>query len=248
MSKKIGLCLYCNETKKLCDAHIVPRGFLGDVVDKAYLEISSEDDRKKRSRIGPYDRGILCADCDRKIGVYDEYAKRFLVNEIDAYRQGINPLYVIPADTLNYEFFKKFFISLLWRASVSSHPIFQHVSLGAYEAIAIKMIKGELDLDDKKFSVLVFKDAPSLKYADVISCVRSRLAKVWAYKFHFAGYQFSIVPNSVYMCWEIDNNLFSPELFFLKEKQNFVVLEVDQDVSGKEILLARKRQFMLKVV
>ena len=39
----------------------------------------------------------------------------------------------IRADGLNYEVLKLFFLSVMWRASVASHPLFDNVRLGRYE-------------------------------------------------------------------------------------------------------------------
>lgn len=241
MPKVIGICRYCHEERKLCDAHIVPHSFLGNCVEKGYLVASTEVSYTERSRIGPYDQKILCAACDQSIGLYDAYAKRLLLDEIEQYKHPTHPYYFIPKADVDYETLKKFFISLLWRASITDHPVFQQVSLRVYDDLALQMLKGELPLQDAVFSVLIFKDSPSLKYSDVISCVRTKLASVWVYKFHFSGYQITIVPNSRHMYWVDADKEFLPTNFFLKSGDDFIVLELDTDISGKDKLLSRYR-------
>src|SRR6218665_2718976 len=131
MPKVIGICRYCHEEKKLCDAHIIPRSFLGK---RRFLKLSTENRFIDRSPKGPYDRGILCADCDRKIGVYDGYAKELLLARLSHFSLR-NGLLCIPQKEFDYLQLKKFFISVLWRASISKHEAFSIVSLGEYEKI-----------------------------------------------------------------------------------------------------------------
>jgi len=241
MPKVIGRCFYCLEEKELCDAHIIPVSFLGDVVEKGYLEVSTNSERTKRSRIGPYDQKILCAFCDGGIGIYDDYAKKLLIDEIENYKAPNRPVYLVPKDRLDYTKLKKFFISLMFRASITSHPIFQQASLGKYTQAAIQMIRGDIPLQNEIFAVLIFKNAPTVKYSDVISCVRTKLAKTYAYKFHFSGYQVTIVPNSSRMDWGgIDEDV-SPESFFLRQGEDLIVLELHDDLSGKTFLLSKVR-------
>lgn len=237
----VGECFYCNEIETLCDAHIVPKSFFGDFNEKNYLEISTQSERTKRSRIGPYDQGILCKKCDQIIGIYDGYAKTLLVDKIDAYKQAFLPCYLIPKAEFDFIKLKKFFISLIWRACISSNPVFCRVSLGKYREIARQILKGEWPIEEHLFAVLIFKDAPTIGYADVLSCVRTKLAATHAYKFHFSGYQVTIVPNSRDMDWQGMDKSKQPSHFFLKNDNDLVILEVDRDLSGKEALLSEVR-------
>ena len=237
-----GICNYCKVDTKLINAHIVPRCFLGDVTQQNFLEASTEYLHTKRRPIGPYDQKILCAKCDGKIGEFDNYAKALLMDNIDQYRNSKHPFYQIPSQSYDYAKLKKFFISLIWRASISSDDMFNRVSLGRYNDIALSHIKGKDPLDDNLFAVLLFKDAPSLKYQNTITFTATKLAGKKSYKVHFAGYQVTIIPKASDMHWNIVNGTTSPAEMFLKDGSDFCILEVDQDLSGKDkILLNYKR-------
>lgn len=234
-----GICNYCKKAKKLIDAHIVPRGFLGDVKNQNFLEVSTEYLHTKRRPIGPYDQKILCAECDGIIGRYDDYAKSLLIDRMESWRNSQNPFYQIPHLSLDYEKLKKFFISLIWRASISDAEMFNRVSLGPYDDIALSYLRADASLDDDIFAVLLFKDSASLKYRNVITFTATKLAGKKAYKIHFSGYQVTIIPNAKDMRWNITDGTTSPAEAFLKKDNDLYILEVDQDLSGKEDMLRK---------
>lgn len=234
-----GICNYCKKAKKLIDAHIIPKGFLGNVNEQKFLEVSTISPHKKRMRKGPYDQHILCGECDNKIGVYDSYAKSVLIDNIESYRNTKNLLYKIPYLNLDYEKLKKFFISLIWRASISVAKMFNRVSLGPYADIALSQLKGDVPLDDYTFAVLLFKDCTSLKYQNVITFVVTKLAGKKAYKIHFAGYQLTIIPKAKDMRWDITDGTTSPAEVFFKKGRDFYIPVVDQDLSGKDDMLRK---------
>ncbi|PCI01513.1 MAG: hypothetical protein COB76_01200 [Alphaproteobacteria bacterium] len=237
-------CNYCHQECKLIQAHIIPKGFLkgsesNSIKDKGFLEVSTEIHYTKNRPIGPYDQNILCATCDNIIGDYDGYAKTLLIDEISKYKDGRKPCYIFPSVQVDYTKLKKFFISLIWRASISKRDEYARVTLGPYEDIALKCLKDDIDLRDDIFSVLIFKDAPNIKYQDVISFTASKLAGKRAYKIHFSGYQITIVPKSIDMTWSIKNGTMSPADLFLKKDQALIIPEVDIDVSGKDQMIIK---------
>lgn len=59
---------------KLIDAHIIPRGFARDIMGSHTHNMQVSMDRARVTQHGVYDPKILCAECDGKLGVYDDYA------------------------------------------------------------------------------------------------------------------------------------------------------------------------------
>lgn len=208
------------------------------VHEKRFKEVSTQDGvHPKKRPDGPYDENILCAKCDGIIGIYDGYAKNLLIDNLAQYRNPKNPFYLIPKGDIDYLKLKKFFISLIWRASISNSSLFEQVSLGPYNATALACLKDESSLNDDIFAVLIWKDSPEVKYRDVISFVRTSLAKKTAYKLHFSGYQITVVPKASDMVWNINDEQYSPAVYFLKKDQDLILFELPQDISGKDRLL-----------
>lgn len=52
--------------------------------------------------------------------------------------------------------FRKFFISVLWRASISKAEDFSNINLGPYEDIALKILESDIEKDNL-FKILIFK-------------------------------------------------------------------------------------------
>lgn len=233
-----GVCKYCGMDKKLIDAHIIPKGFLGNLNEQKFLEVSTEYSYTKKRPKGPYDQKILCSECDASIGIYDGYAKKLLIDDIDLYRDAKHPFYCIPKHSYDYQTLKRFFISLVWRADISDAAMFNPVSLGSYSDVALSQLKGG-KLQDDIFAVILFKDSASLKYQNVISFAASKLAGKKACKIHFAGYQVTIIPNAADMVWKASNNTTLPSEMFLKKGSDFYILEVDEDLSGKDKMLQK---------
>ncbi|MEI6730351.1 MAG: hypothetical protein WCL30_03745, partial [Pseudomonadota bacterium] len=183
-----------------------------------------------------YDQSILCQECDGKIGIFDQYAKEFLINKVPNHKLETKPCYEIPQKDINYSKLKKFFISLIWRASISNGGSVNIVSLGDYYSeLALSYLKGDCELQDNMFAILIFKDSPNLKHHEAITFVKIRLARKIAYAIHFSGYQITIIPNAVDMIWDKGNN--SPIELFFKRDNDLIILESDVDISGKDIMI-----------
>lgn len=131
----MGICRLCLEEKKLIRAHIIPKGFYKYLYPengkKEALLIIRNNDKSLRSPVGEYDENILCADCDGRLGIYDNYAQEIILKSTP--EPFLDPQNVWKIDNVDYDLLKMFFISLLWRASISKREFFEEVDLGPYE-------------------------------------------------------------------------------------------------------------------
>ncbi|HOF77225.1 MAG TPA: hypothetical protein PL134_09035 [Smithellaceae bacterium] len=131
-------CKLCGENKKLIKAHIIPAAFFRPLstTNKA-PEIFSNTNGvfPKRSPTGIYDKDILCEQCDRCIGLWDDYANKILIQNFSekcaVYHKGIKVAYKI--DNYDYKKLKLFFISLLWRALISEREFYKRINISSHE-------------------------------------------------------------------------------------------------------------------
>jgi hypothetical protein len=181
----------CIETK-LCNAHIIPAGFARFVRNESShnLELNAEGSRRSRHQLGIFDSNILCADCDRALGVYDEYALQICKNFNGPKLKTQESLFALP-DTRG-EIFAKFVLSVLWRASISKRPEYSAVALGKYEEIACRILFGENRLSDMPAFQLMLRRY----FSSHIDCtrfyslpIRMRNAGWNGYGFGLAGFQ-----------------------------------------------------------
>lgn len=141
-------CNLCDKSyEKLIKAHILPKCFYGEIIkdqkDPAFI-ITKERSPKKRP-IGEYDDSILCQECDKKLGIYDEYAYNILsenrsnntIEVIGNNNQGYISKQEIACDINRLLLFA---ISFLWRCHLSNREPFTSIDLGIYSDIAKECI------------------------------------------------------------------------------------------------------------
>lgn len=132
----MGRCKLCGETKPLIDAHIVPRGFYPKLPSgEPHYLLTTDGKRPSRSWTGLYDKNLLCGDCDRTIGVFDQYASELLLPwpTRDALLRESDGLIAKGGDThyAGYKLFpdvnklQRFAASLIWRAANSGRKEFE---------------------------------------------------------------------------------------------------------------------------
>jgi hypothetical protein len=130
-------CRLCEVEKgKLCRAHLIPESFYrfmypdGKVDSKKpLLKILSEVPYSVKDNIGIYDESILCAKCDGFLGQLDDYGKNVLLDRNPVLiHNGEVEIFTIP--NVDVAKLKLFFLSVLWRCSISNRSEVKHVSIG----------------------------------------------------------------------------------------------------------------------
>jgi len=156
----IGTCKLCNQVKKLVKAHIIPRSFelRAKGVSKSLLEARQYDVKTvKIWQNGVWDDKILCAACEDRFKLWDDYGFKILGNP-----PGNNVLPRNEAELesfilkdIDYALLKLFILSVLWRASVSSQPFFSKIRLGKHEAAIADMIRNQNPGSYDQFAVII---------------------------------------------------------------------------------------------
>jgi hypothetical protein len=133
-------CQLCGQDRKLVQAHVIPRSFhliAPDDKKPARLATNAEGRYPQKIPKGVYDASILCEDCERRFSPWDDYADGIFLKSWDKFdkivHQGKEIGYGLA--TYDYTLLKMFFLSLLWRAAVSSHVMFSKIELGPREPI-----------------------------------------------------------------------------------------------------------------
>lgn len=155
-----NLCRLCLQEKKLIKAHIIPEGFIrplrvGSLAPE--MHSNSPGSYPKRMPVGPYDPSILCGDCDRKMGLWDRYAQKLLLNrfsEASVLQLGQQKV-GWRIEHFDYPRLKLFFVSLLWRASISQHTFYKRISVGPFEDRLRTMILNGEPGSSQDFAVIL---------------------------------------------------------------------------------------------
>jgi hypothetical protein len=149
------ICKLClKEVNALVKAHIIP-----DFLYKAFglynkqgkINLLSSRFKKpngesiiKRPATGIYDDSLLCSDCDNRIiGSLETYANKILFSSEG--KSIIKDIHLDGKDYkrlegIEYKRFKLFWLSVLYRCSITKMPGFKEVSLGPHEEEIRRMI------------------------------------------------------------------------------------------------------------
>lgn len=175
----------------MVEAHIIPRSFyrLESQNPKPLMILQSEVKHyPKRSPTGIYDSTILSLEGERLLSPLDDHACAVLLDGIGKripLDESKSPVGYILND-YDYRKTKLFFISLLWRASVASHPFFQNVDLGSvYEERARQHILSGDPGGPEDFAVVVvaFEDIIDSGFV-VLDPIRTRFDGLNYYLFY----------------------------------------------------------------
>lgn len=179
-------------------AHIIPKSFYAiDHTEKIPLKIitNSDDGFNGKSFVGIYDKEILTRKGEQTFSEWDSYAYDLLVRDYSDFRirhhRG-EPV-LIEQQSYSYQKLKLFFLSVLWRAAVSTQRFFSKVSLGPHEKTLQDMIldKNPGDADDFAVTVARFVDLDSARTV-MLDPFAERYSGVNYYRLYLGTYVASI--------------------------------------------------------
>jgi len=244
-------CRYCDQDKKLINAHIIPERFFDELKTgpgplKEYS--SRPEEFPKKSQLGVYDQTILCLECEQELAPYDNYAfevflsDRFKKSEIKDEEE----LLGYTLEGIDYPRLKLFFLSLIWRASVSTHPYYKEVRLGPYESVIRGMLKTKDPGKSSRFPVMLGEGIFPNNMPSMLQPYTSRYAedKRFCYVIPFGRHKAFIVVDGQ----PIENNplILHPglQLTIMYEEWNFTtdakymrrLLEIDVQRKNKKTL------------
>lgn len=142
---KTGKCKLCNQTKPLLNkSHIIPdffyvqAGLYNEKHQIHKIDIQKFIKNKSFTLIptGVYEKGILCEKCDNNLlGGLETYGRKVLYGGLKFHEEISCKNFRNPNDgfeysickNVDYKRFKLFLLSILWRAAISTNPIFKDV-------------------------------------------------------------------------------------------------------------------------
>lgn len=169
-----GICKYCGQHTKLINSHVIPKAFYLLKKWGPYTGIDAKQIvlDKVHSQNG-YKEPLLCKTCDNKLGYLDRYAYQFLFHDVPQAERCSDELlefYNLRSTDFNYNNIRRFFISLLWRASISYKIPY---SLGMYENLALQILKHERVDNDDLFVPLIYRREINT-HLDIVSGIMSK--------------------------------------------------------------------------
>lgn len=228
------ICKLCLNNRPLIKkSHIIPDFMYKYLYDDSHkirmfspYETSRGEGYIKKPSTGIYESGILCADCDNKIigDNYENYVSivfyggNLQVNEDPIFETftDVDGISFTTYKNISYKKYKLFLLSILRRASISTNPFFNSISLGLHSEILRKMVfEGEPgNIDDYAIAFLTYKIDKSLPI-DLIAQPLQKIDKTGHTEciFMICGiiYIFYINSNAHQLCEEALMRTIKPE-------------------------------------
>ena len=132
MRYQIAVCKLCDRESNLRQSHIIPRSYLKGLKSSTGQTIEVDLNgviRPKKQNFDPKSF-LLCNDCEQYISQqYEKYCIEYLRNIKNYSDEG---RYLIFSG-FDFKNIYLYFISILWRASISDHQLFEKAKLGGFE-------------------------------------------------------------------------------------------------------------------
>lgn len=232
MKKEYGICQYCGEERKLIQAHIIPHSFMNEIkkADKTLLMISL--DKQCPTQSGIFDTSILCAKCDNTFSSYEKEALKLFKLDLNNYKQylyenGQTELYYkIPNLLINAKKIQLFFLSVLWKSSITKSTIFSKVTLAKYEDIFKNCLKQQIIPDCFSVILSYYQNTALESSAKTLHHPgRHKMNGVNFYEFYFNGFDVRI---------KVDNRKHSFDIFKIKNEEDIVIINRENFKNGPQ--------------
>ena len=135
------ICKLCKADTKLCGSHIIPEFLYKYMYEEERVFVIPANSSKKVGIIQKgFTESLLCEKCEGQFSEYETYVKLLLFGGKLPVKREMNFKESFIMSNIDYRKFKLFLLSILWRASITTHWFFKFVTLGKDEEIIRQML------------------------------------------------------------------------------------------------------------
>ncbi len=217
-------CKLCLQEKNLCKSHIIPEFAYQSLYDskdhRFYCLSTDQTERAQTKPTGYYDR-LLCKDCEQQIGRYESYASNVFRGRDDLKKEKSGRIIIF--SNLNYTIFKLFFLSIIWRASVTNMREFP-INLGPHEERIRIMLQKQEPGEQYEYGITAFfnPEMQSLLQKMMCSPEPIKIDGYLFYRFLLSGVFWFIVVSSHSQRFPYK------ELFLSKEGVLKIIIDIER--------------------
>lgn len=232
-------CKLTHTEGKGINAHIIPKSFYAiDPSETQPTKIITNVEGKypQRSPIGIYDNNIVTAEGERVFSDWDDYASDLLLKQKMSFQPINHYEKIVALQIAEYDYtkLKLFFLSVLWRASVSSQPFFHRIDLGPHEEqIRQALLNGD-PKDSDWFAVSIAMWSDHSTWAGMMDPFRTKFDGINYYVFYLEHY-------IVY--YKVDQRISSGLSQSIQLRPNSPLV-----VIGRELHASKERKIIEKMV
>ncbi len=182
-------CKLCQKERELKKSHIIPEFIYSSLYDEKHRFHEISDDVKKKNKMPQ--KGIreklLCSECEQHLSRYERYASLVLNGGFSLTVRNEGRL--VHLGNIDYQKFKLFALSILWRAGVSDLSVFSQVKLGPHEEKLRIMILNDNPGTEHQYPFILspIVHENEVQEALIVAPTWTRLENHYAYRFVFGG-------------------------------------------------------------
>ncbi|MBD3341750.1 MAG: hypothetical protein GF353_21780 [Candidatus Lokiarchaeota archaeon] len=138
---KHGICKLCLNKKELHNSHIIP-DFVFRYIRKSDRQLIAyrEPNKVVLFKNDSFSEYLLCTECEKQIKIFEDYVRQFLFDIFNMPIIIIEEPGVTRYSKLKFNLFKKYLLSVLWRASVSNNKFYSKIDLGTEDNELLRQI------------------------------------------------------------------------------------------------------------
>ena len=154
-----GICKLCLRRRQLCDSHALPNSAFNYIFRKnaGKAKVITDDvTTPARNSSDSWDVALLCEDCEKKLNrKYDAYGMAVFRGQEGKVRADHAGVEVMNIDRRRL---RMFFLSVVWRVSVSDHPNYSNIDLPhAWEEELRRAFGEERTIPGSRYTVALYK-------------------------------------------------------------------------------------------
>ncbi len=155
----LAQCALCLNANKLVESHIIPNAYFRAMKRQSsgrLIRFTTYPDEKVKHSQDSWWEYLLCAECEQRFGRWETiWIKRLR----DATKRADPASAYVDIAPFDYDTFRFFLLSILWRAAVSTRPEFSDVLLDAkqQEMLRLSLLAGTTAFDEHQVSTIVSK-------------------------------------------------------------------------------------------
>jgi hypothetical protein len=191
------VCALCKTPSILKSSHIIPNAYFKQMKDKTgkLVSFDMEEDTPVVTAQDSWQEYLLCEKCEGKLSTLETKWIRNLRKADVLFAKGHR---VVELPDFDYDSFRTFLLSILWRASVTSHEKFADIMLTAHdqEELRLAILAGSTTaLGDWAVHIHKIVDRRGLLNFDQMMRQPEMVQALGAvfYRFIFGGYMFDFL-------------------------------------------------------
>lgn len=156
---RLGICRLCERQRELCDSHALPNSLFNYILRKSdgkAVVVIDDPGTLTRYTADTWDTELLCQECEETLNNrFDRYGMGVFRGHIGTVSRDLEGITLCGVDRRRL---RTFFLSVLWRISVSSHPNYSNIDLPyAWESELHDALRAGRNVPSARFTVSVYR-------------------------------------------------------------------------------------------